>query len=186
VGKSTLLRDLVRHYVRQPMSTLTGPITIVTGKQRRVTFVEVRNELTAMLDACKVVDLVLLLIDASYGFEMETFEFLHMCQAHGMPRVIGVLTHIDLITNKERVKRVKKELKHRFWTEVYQGAKLFYLTRVRDDRYLKNEVKNLARFISVMKFRPLTWRSTHAYIVADRYVCAHAPINSYRCSVSKI
>lgn len=28
---------------------------------------------------------------------------------------------------------------------------------------------NLARFISVTKFRPLTWRLTHPYIIADRF-----------------
>lgn len=60
------------------------------------------------------------MIDASYGFEMETFEFLNICQVHGMPKIMGVLTHLDIIKNKERVKKTKKTLKHRFWTEVYQ------------------------------------------------------------------
>ena len=40
-----------------------------------------------MLDAVKLADLVLLLIDASVGFEMETFEFLSLlgvgCIAYG-------------------------------------------------------------------------------------------------------
>ena len=34
-----------------------------------------------MIDITKVADLVLLLIDASFGFEMEIFEFLNICQA---------------------------------------------------------------------------------------------------------
>lgn len=33
-----------------------------------------------MVDAAKYADLVLLLIDAAFGFEMETFEFLNMLQ----------------------------------------------------------------------------------------------------------
>lgn len=33
-----------------------------------------------MIDAAKFADLVLLLIDASFGFEMETFEFLNLLQ----------------------------------------------------------------------------------------------------------
>lgn len=37
------------------------------------------------------------------------------------------------------------------------------------NRYLKREVHNLARFISVMKFNPLSWRTSHPYIVADRF-----------------
>jgi ribosome biogenesis protein BMS1 len=31
-----------------------------------------------------------------------------------------------------------------------------------------SQVHNLARFISVAKFRPLIWRNTHPYIIADR------------------
>ena len=30
------------------------------------------------------------------------------------------------------------------------------------------QVSNLARFISIMKFRPLVWRNTHPSVVADR------------------
>jgi ribosome biogenesis protein BMS1 len=33
----------------------------------------------------KIADLVLMLIDASIGFEMETFEFLSILKAHGFP-----------------------------------------------------------------------------------------------------
>ena len=74
-----------------------------------------------MIDVAKIADLVLLLIDAKFGFEMETFEFLNIAQVYGLPRVMGVLTHMDLykIMNKQLNKR-KTQLKHRFWTEIYQ------------------------------------------------------------------
>lgn len=38
-----------------------------------------------------------------------------------------------------------------------------------NEHYLKNETKNLARFISVMKFRPMPWRQSHPYILCDRF-----------------
>lgn len=41
-----------------------------TGKQRRLQFVECANDINAMIDAAKFADLVLLLTDGSYGFEM--------------------------------------------------------------------------------------------------------------------
>lgn len=63
---------------------------------------------------------VLMLIDASFGFEMETFEFLNICQVHGFPRIMGVLTHLDSFKNNKSLRKTKKTLKHRFWTEVYQ------------------------------------------------------------------
>ncbi len=49
----------------------------------------------AMIDLAKITDLALILIDASIGFEMETFEFLCLLHNHGMPNVMGVLTHMD-------------------------------------------------------------------------------------------
>jgi GTP-binding protein required for 40S ribosome biogenesis len=63
---------------------------------------------------------VLLMVDGSYGFEMETFEFLNILQAHGFPKVMGVLTHLDRLPTVKQVRRAKKELKQRFWTEIYQ------------------------------------------------------------------
>lgn len=147
---------------------MNGPITVVSGKNRRLTFFECPNDLSAMIDIAKVADLVLLLTDASYGFEMETFEFLNILQAHGFPRVMGVLTHLDLIASAKQQKQTKKRLKHRFWTEIYDGAKLFYLSGVAHGRYPKIEINNLARFISVMKFVPLTWRASHSYFLVDR------------------
>ena len=35
-------------------------------------------------------------------------------------------------------------------------------------RYPDNEIQNLSRFISVMKFRPLVFRNTHPYLLVDR------------------
>lgn len=37
------------------------------------------------------------------------------------------------------------------------------------NRYPKREIHNLARFISVMKFHPLSWRVSHPYILVDRF-----------------
>ena len=47
---------------------------------------------------------------------METFEFLNMCQVHGFPRIMGVLTHLDQFRNPTTLRRTKKQMKHRFWT----------------------------------------------------------------------
>jgi ribosome biogenesis protein BMS1 len=158
----------VKHYSKRNVSTVAGPITVISGKQRRLTFFECPNDLNAMIDIAKVADLVLLLADASYGFEMETFEFLNILQAHGFPRVMGVLTHLDLISSSKAQKHAKKRLRHRFWKEIYDGAKLFYLSGLLHGKYPKMEVSNLARFISVLKFVPLSWRTTHGYFLAAR------------------
>ena len=61
---------MVRHYTKHFIVEPKGPITVVSGKTRRLTFIECENNLNAMIDCAKVADLVLLLIDGHYGFEM--------------------------------------------------------------------------------------------------------------------
>ncbi|RGB26964.1 hypothetical protein C1646_746590 [Rhizophagus diaphanus] len=167
-GKTTLIKSLVKRFTKHSLTEVKGPITVVSGKKRRLTFIECTNDMNCMIDVAKIADLVLLIIDASFGFEMETFEFLNILQVHGFPKILGVLTHLDKFKRVKTLKTTKKRLKHRFWTEIYQGAKLFYLSGIINGRYPDREIHNLSRFISIMKFRPLIWRNTHPYLVADR------------------
>ena len=167
-GKTTLIKSLVKRLTKSTLTEVKGPITVVSGKRRRLTFLEVKNDLNLMIDAAKIADLVLMLVDGNFGLEMETMEFLNVAQHHGMPRVLGVATHLDLFKSQSTLRTSKKRLKHRFWTEVYQGAKLFYLSGVINGRYPDREILNLCRFMSVMKFRPLKWRNEHPYLLADR------------------
>ncbi|THG07442.1 hypothetical protein TEA_023984 [Camellia sinensis var. sinensis] len=137
--------------------------------EAKAQFVECPNDINGMIDAAKFADLALLLIDGSYGFEMETFEFLNILQNRGFPKIMGVLTHIDKFKDVKKLKKTKQRLKHRYWTEIYDGAKLFYLSGLIHGKYAKCEVHNLARFISVMKFHPLSWQTTHPYVLVDRF-----------------
>ncbi|KAK9239475.1 hypothetical protein V1525DRAFT_372678 [Lipomyces kononenkoae] len=169
-GKTTLIKSLVRRYTKHTLSDIKGPVTVVSGKRRRLTFIECANDLSSMIDIAKIADLILLMIDGNFGFEMETMEFLNILAPHGFPRILGVATHLDLFKSPATLRASKKRLKHRLWTEVYKGAKLFYLSGVMNGRYPDREILNLARFISVMKFRPLKWRNEHSYLLADRVV----------------
>ena len=168
-GKSTLIKSLVKRYSKTNLASVNGPITVISGKKQRLTFIECPNDLSGMLDVAKVSDLVLLLINADKGFQMETFEFLNMLQAHGFPKIIGVLTHLDTFKKQDkRLKNTKKNLKQRFWTEIHQGAKLFYLTGLQYGKYHQREVLNLSRYVSLSKSRPLIWHNSHPYVIADR------------------
>eukprot|EP00569_Conticribra_weissflogii_P016372 CAMPEP_0171407818 /NCGR_PEP_ID=MMETSP0880-20121228/20761_1 /TAXON_ID=67004 /ORGANISM="Thalassiosira weissflogii, Strain CCMP1336" /LENGTH=300 /DNA_ID=CAMNT_0011923875 /DNA_START=129 /DNA_END=1028 /DNA_ORIENTATION=+ len=169
VGKSTLIRSLVKFYTNCNLSETTGPITVCTSKTRRVTFLECPNDTAAMLDVAKIADLVLLCVDAKFGFEMETFEFLNMMQTHGFPKVMGVFTHLDQFQTAKNLRKTKKLLKHRFWTEIYDGAKMFYFSGCVNGKYLKHEVKQLTLLLGRVKYRPLVWRNTHPYVVVDRH-----------------
>ncbi|CAJ1965988.1 unnamed protein product [Cylindrotheca closterium] len=169
VGKSTLIRSLVKIYTNQNLTTTTGPVTVVIGKNKRITLLECPNQPASMLDCAKIADLVLLCVDAKFGFEMETFEFLNILQTHGFPKVMGVFTHLDQFHTAKNLRKTKKLLKQRFWTEIYEGAKMFYFSGIVNGKYLKNEVKQLTLFISRVKYRPLVWRNTHPYVLIDRH-----------------
>jgi ribosome biogenesis protein BMS1 len=80
---------------------------------------------------------------------------------------MGVLTHLDHFKENKQVRKKKKDLKKRFWKEVNEGCKLFYLSGIFNQRYNKTEIHNLARFISVIKVKRLNWRKAHSYVVAD-------------------
>ena len=178
VGKSTLIKSLIKRYTKHSLSSPSGPLTVVTSKRRRLTFIECpADSLASMIDVAKIADIVLLMIDGNFGFEMETMEFLNVLASSGMPgNVFGILTHLDLFRKPSTLKDAKKRLKHRFWSELYQGAKLFYLSGVINGRYPDREVHNLSRFISVMKQpRPLIWRNSHPYCLADRMLDVTPP-----------
>lgn len=168
-GKTSLIKSLVKHYTRQKLTDVHGPITVRANRNLRLCFYECPNDINSMIDLGKVADLALLLIDASVGFELETFEFISILQNHGMPCVMGVLTHLDNFKENKSLRKIKKTMKKRFWTEAYTGAKLFHLSGMKNDHYSENEVHNLARFISVLKWKEMRWREDHSFILADRF-----------------
>jgi len=79
VGKSTLLKSLVRRYTKQTLNDIRGPITVVSGKRQRLTFIECSSDLNCMIDIGKIADLVLLMIDGSFGFEMVRLKLFLSC-----------------------------------------------------------------------------------------------------------
>lgn len=139
------MRSLIRRYTKTTLPDIKGPATVVAGKARRLTIIECPNDLGAMVDLSKIADLVLLMVDGSFGFEMETFEALSILSSHGLPKIMAILTHLDLVKGQAALKAQKKRLKHRFWTEVYDGAKMFYLSGVLNGRYPDREIINLTR-----------------------------------------
>ncbi|CAH8506067.1 unnamed protein product [Schistosoma turkestanicum] len=182
-GKSTLLRGLIKHFAHLSLGVLKGPVTVVVGKKERFTFIECGCEINSMLDAAKIADVVLLLVNVRAGLEMYHFEFINMVQAHGMPRVVPVLNHLDTFKDSSSSRALRRKIKHRLWTDL--NSKIFLLSRFQPKKfsshkpdekntsdtpgdYLLNEVRRLARLIMVKTPRPSDWRSSHPYLLIDR------------------
>ncbi|CAH8534153.1 unnamed protein product [Heterobilharzia americana] len=182
-GKSTLLRGLIKNFAHLSLGVLKGPVTVVVGKKERFTFIECGCDINSMLDAAKIADVVLLLVNVRAGLEMYHFEFINMVQAHGMPRVIPVLNHLDTFKDSSSSRSLRRKIKHRLWTDL--NSKIFLLSRFQAKKYashtadgqnsdstpgdyLLNEVRRLGRLIMVKTPRPSDWRSSHPYLLIDR------------------
>ncbi|KAH8609771.1 AARP2CN domain [Trypanosoma vivax] len=175
VGKSTLIRSMVKFYSSRNVQAVRGLITVVAGRSRRVTFIECPNTLTAMCDVAKVADLILLMVDGSYGFEMETFEFLNIAQVHGFPRMFGIVSHLDELKTGKALRKRKKFLRHRFWHEVAAGAKLLCLAPMVRGMYRSTDVLKLHRLLICVEPKIQSWRNTHSCVVIDRHEDITAP-----------
>lgn len=126
-GKTTLLKSLVKHFARQSIGVLKGPLTVVVGKKIRLTFIECGCDINSMLDAAKVADVILLMVNVRMGLEMYHFEFINMIQVHGMPRVIPVLNHLDTYKESSSSRAIRRKIKQRLWVDL--NSKIFLLTR---------------------------------------------------------
>jgi ribosome biogenesis protein BMS1 len=162
-GKSLLIRCLVKRYSDQSIHEIKGPVTVVANRSQRLTFLEVPCDLNAMTDSAKVADLVLLVVNAEHGFEMETFEFLNLLLSHGFPKVIGVITHLDLVD-----RTVGKAIKARFRKELNTQVKVYKLEKLIHGKYEKKSIVALGRLLNQNKLRVLNFRKGRGYVLADR------------------
>lgn len=73
-------------------------LSSLAGKSRRLTFIECNNDLNSMIDIGKIADLVLLMIDGSFGFEMVRILFhLAGCQREKRNSDRLIWSHISLL-----------------------------------------------------------------------------------------
>ncbi|ETW64025.1 hypothetical protein PFMC_00049 [Plasmodium falciparum CAMP/Malaysia] len=165
VGKSTLLKSLIKYYVGITINNIKGPISIFTKNLKRYTFIEVNDDILHMIDVAKIADICILVIDGSYGIELETLEFLNILYTHGLPKVLGVVTHLDKFKDSKSIRKRKKKLNKRYSEELVEGSKLFFLSGIQNNRYNKTEIRNLCKFLSVIKKPIISWREQHGYIL---------------------
>ncbi|XP_026430651.1 ribosome biogenesis protein BMS1 homolog isoform X2 [Papaver somniferum] len=167
VGKTLLIKCLEDHFSRR---NVAGPSRcFLLGDKRRIQFVECPNNVNGMIDAAKYADAVMFLIDAGYGFEMETFEFLELLKVHGMPKVMGVLTYLDSFKDEDVLAKTRQNLLDQFQTNIHNGAKAFCLSGRHNAMYLEHEISELASFLSTMEFHPLSWRAARPYMLVDLF-----------------
>mgnify|MGYP006176526129 FL=1 len=68
-----------------------------------------------------------------------------------IPQSYGCVYSFGSVQDSQEFEETEKILKHRFWTEIYEGAKMFYFSGVVNGKYLKNEVNQLTLYIGRAK-----------------------------------
>lgn len=168
-GKTTLVKTLVRLLTQQSLTTTVGPITAVASKGKRITFFDTPDSLTAVLDIAKLVNLVVLVVDAKAGLQMETFEALNVLQATGFPKVFTVFTHMDAFAKASALKKAKTRLRDRIWREIAAGSKVFFLSGGAGRLYGRRDASLVLRALTAQAYKQsLSWRQAHAGILVDR------------------
>uniref|UniRef100_K1QDX9 Ribosome biogenesis protein BMS1-like protein n=1 Tax=Magallana gigas TaxID=29159 RepID=K1QDX9_MAGGI len=87
VGKSTLLQCIVKNFTKQRLANVQGPVTVVSGKTRRLTLMECNNDINSMIDLAKVADLGAKLFYLS-GMVNEEYQ---KTEVHNLCRFISVM-----------------------------------------------------------------------------------------------
>ncbi|KAL0233632.1 hypothetical protein PCE1_002145 [Barthelona sp. PCE] len=169
VGKSTFIRSMFKYYTKRNLNEIKGPITCVVSKTRRITFLECNNDLNSMIDMAKIADVVIFLVDASYGFEMETFEFMTIIKTTGYTTVMAAMTKCDLVP-MPRLKKKRKMMKRRWKKDVGQGGKFFFFNEIVSGGrfYKRSAITNFHRLLVNCKVKKITWRDAHPYMVVNR------------------
>eukprot|EP00917_Polyrhabdina_sp_WS-2016_P002590 GHVP01005594.1.p1 GENE.GHVP01005594.1~~GHVP01005594.1.p1 ORF type:complete len:830 (+),score=184.57 GHVP01005594.1:66-2555(+) len=167
-GKSTLLRSLIKRFTKQTPKNISGPVTVITDKSHRVTLLECKPDLTSMIDASKIADLVIFTIDITVGIQTEVLEFAALLKAHGMPKSFLVITNTDNILKNEKRKEPIKKIKETFIRNIGPVTKPVLLKGLEKTTYKENDLLILARNIIASKPFNLTWKNTHGHICADK------------------
>ncbi|OIR57710.1 MAG: ribosome biogenesis protein Bms1 [Amphiamblys sp. WSBS2006] len=170
-GKTTMLRSLVWRYTGKKIKELVGPVTVFTDKNKRTTFFECPKDLPSMIDAAKVVDMAIFMVDGAYGVEVETLELGSILKAHGMPKIVGVVTKLETIEKQDRRTEAKRAIKEKFKRTVSEQCRLFWLKGLEDTKrklYKKREIILVSRAVSQCSVFPLEWKTEHGYVLVDR------------------
>lgn len=161
-GKSTLLESIVGNYFKK--SKCNRQITMKV-KNRRYTFYECPSDIEHVIDAIKISDMIIFLVNLRFGLQKDTFEAINMMNSFGVPKFFFVLTNHseDGVTNK-MVNAIETRLQKEFSFPVKFFCMKFGTTEIYDN------IGSMIRHLEAMKYRPVEWKCVHPYIIIDRHI----------------
>ena len=121
-----------------------------------------------MVNVTKASDIIILVVDCYFGLELETFEFLTLAVTNGCPRILCVLTHLDLFKNWKSLRKAKKRIKKRLKLELNIRSKIFFFSGITiNEKYLKREISNVTRYLSNVFLYPSFLQKNTSYLIVS-------------------
>lgn len=88
-------------------------VTIYSVSNIRVTLLECCPGFHRALRLFHIVDVILCMVDATSGYEIELYELSCLIQVFGFTRLACVLTHLDRICNVKSLACIVRQLRYR-------------------------------------------------------------------------
>ncbi len=159
---SVMVQDPSCTVLTQPMSP-GSPVHVTAGPGRPVplTLAVAPRDTHAVLDLCKVIDVLVLVHTAGEDLDFMAEQIVSSVRAHGAPTTVGMLQNVTSIAQKLR-----------------QGVRKDFLKFVRKnfpdkdepksfDAELDNERKLFIRHVCGLRPRQVHWRSQHPHMLVD-------------------
>jgi hypothetical protein len=168
VGKTTFINSLISHYSAYEKFKSHGSIVIVNKQKMPYFCIESPSDKISMINLTKASDIIILVIDCYFGLELETFECLTLAIAHGCPRILCILTHLDLFKDWKSLKKAKKRIKKRLKIELNVQSKIFFFSGITfNEKYLNREISNVTRYLSNISLYPSFLQKNSLYVVVS-------------------
>lgn len=168
-GKTTLIKSIASHFLKNFDEYQCGNLLIFSKIGEPFIFIESPLESLSISNLTKISDIAILVIDCFFGLELETFECISFLNSHGTPRIVCVLTHLDVFTNWKTLKKSKKRIKTRLKKELGSHLKIFFMSGISfNQRYLGREISNITRFFSFKGIRPSFLQTNSSYMICSK------------------
>ena len=166
VGKSTLLNSFANHFFIEFNEFSYGPLIILAKENFSFLFLESLQDKISISNIAKASDIAISVIDAYFGLELETFEFISFSNSHGTPRLINILTHNDYFSEWKTLKKSKQTIKNRLKKEIGNHLKIFFLSGLSlKGYYFSEEITNITRFLTKNEICQSFIQKIQGYIV---------------------
>ena len=168
-GKTTLIKSLSYYFSKKSNEFSSGPLIITKSGYIPLIFIECPLDTFSIATLSKATDIAILVIDGFFGLELETFECLSFLNTHGTPRILSVITHIDLFLNWKNFTKTKKRIKNRLKKELGKTLKFFFFSGLTySDKYVHREIANLTRFFTDLDFYASNLQKRFPYFIATK------------------